>query len=95
MNNMTFQLNPLNRVWLCDLLWPIECSRRNVPVVGIDLRGLDTSLSWKPVQPLGEQALAEPLENERPCGAKPTLPAEAIPKQPIARQPGSSSQTHE
>lgn len=37
-----------------------------------------SSLCWKPMQPLCEQAWAELLENERPRGAEAAIPVEAV-----------------
>lgn len=61
---------PLKSRMTLDLIWPIECSRRDsVPVPSLGLKRswmLLPSLSWISVQPSGEQAQATLLEKERP-----------------------------
>lgn len=72
---------PCNQGWLCDLLWPVECSRTNTP-------GLRTNTSQSP----GSLSSHHENKAELSCcrgtrGAKSTTPADAI-LQPDASEAG-------
>lgn len=63
---------PYNQGWLCDLLWPVECNRTNMPGLRIDTSQSPESLSSH------HENKAELSCCRGTHGAKSTTPAEAI-----------------